>query len=540
MPLDLTSAYVKKLSRFSPKFSRLLCSVCLASCVVAPAANPLPLSAQDLLNDNIQYAGVTLKVKRFATLPSNQPNIISMTTRPDDSQLYVSTQEGKIFSVQRGANNTGTPVEWFNVDGAVRSATGQGVFAPQNGHGGLRGVAFHPDFASNGKFYVSMMQSAVPASSSRNFLGTKQSFGNPDSVLVEFTYDHQLGRVDASSMRELFRIRLPVFDHPIKEIGFNKYAKPGDEDYGLLYIAHGDASDQPATAGGGQVLGNALGKILRINPLQNGSAPYSTTGNPFVGQSGTLPEIYATGFRNPHTFSFAQDRQGDARLIVGNIGRDNMEEVELVTAGANHGWSVREGTFVHKPSGGYITGVSQLPANEADLGFTYPAAQFDHDASPGAGFVGIAIATGHVIANGSDPALQDQLIFGEFGNTGKLYHASFGEMLNAVTKLDPTDLTRDEPSELTQAAIHLARIAFDHDNNPNTADRTYDSFTQFLGQRPDFRFGEGKYGELYISTKRGGVVYIVTNSVPEPRLLALFLLGGVALLNVRSRRQSAA
>ena len=87
-----------------------------------------------------------------------------------------------------------------------------------------------------------------------------------------------------------------------------------------------------------------------------------------------LKEIYAYGFRNPHTFSFNRDKLGNIRLLVGDIGRANIEEINLVENGGNYGWPEREGTFVQPqnpdgaPNSGYYAGVFPLPAERSGAG----------------------------------------------------------------------------------------------------------------------------------------------------------------------------
>ena len=138
---------------------------------------------------------------------------------------------------------------------------------------------------------------------------------------------------------------------------------------------------------------------------------------------------------------------------------------------------------------------------------------------------GNSIASGFVIRNGSDPNLHNQLVFNNFPvHDGTVYHADFDEMLDAVTELDPHDPDRDEPSELTQALLHKLHLALDHDNNPLTAAQIFDDFSTLISGNPasttdrnDARYGEGVFGEMYISTKQGGGrIYLVTNSVPLP------------------------
>jgi hypothetical protein len=192
---------------------------------------------------------------------------------------------------------------------------------------------------------------------------------------------------------------------------------------------------------------------------------------------------------------------------------------------------------------GYYVGVTPLPANEASVvdqygrQNIYPVAQYDHDATSGTYSNDSAIASGFVIRNGSDPNLRNQLFFSDFANhsdranfdvrppgfsmgqTGDMFHADFNQMISAVTKLDPMDPSRDAPSELTQAPIHKLRIAFDNDNNPATPAIVYDDFNALLSPtavRNDVRYGEGAFGQMFISSKVSGIVYLVTNSVAVP------------------------
>jgi glucose/arabinose dehydrogenase len=507
--------------RFSPR--RLYYGVVLATSALLAVGQT---SAQDLLNDNPTYSPFNLALRPYVTMPAGSANIISMTTRRGDNRLYVTTQEGRVHLITPNANGTGTPSTWFDI-----STTGG--LSGTGGQLGLQSIAFHPEFdqvgaPGYGKFYATLTRNNL---SSANFLGsTSQGAGVSNGVLAEWTYNHANGTFGGS--RELFRVKMPVNDHPIKQARFNPYAKPGDEDYGLLYMTHGDSNDQHSPNDHPQLLNNALGKMIRINPLDPdgaGAARYSIPAtNPFANNSDptVLKEIYAYGFRNPHNFSFNPDDNGNTHILVGNIGRANVEEVELALPGENYGWPKREGTFVEKqiannapgnPDAGYITGVDPLPANEVDFGYSFPVAQFDHNATPSQTSSGSAIASGHVIRNGSDPNLENQLIFGNFSrHTPFAYHADFDEMLTAVTKLDADDSNRDEPSELTQAPVHLLRLALDHDNNPDTPAQIYDDFNSLVNNtRNDTRFGEGVFGEMYISTKLlGGEIYLVINSVP--------------------------
>lgn len=128
--------------------------------------------------------------------------------------------------------------------------------------------------------------------------------------------------------------------------------------------------------------------------------------------------------------------------------------------------------------------------------------------------MGSAVAGGFVIDNGSDPALQNAYFFADFGSrSGYVYRADFDELLNAHTQL----ADGEAPSELTQATILRLHLALDHDSNAATPELLFDDLNTMLGQnRNDVRFGRGFDGEMYLSSKRNGLVYLVTNSLSYP------------------------
>ncbi len=510
-------------------------------------------AVEDLLNDDTNlFSGATLRLRPYVLLPGTGSNhdIISMTTRPGDRRLYVTTQEGPVYVVNEGPGGSTTPAVWFNVATAMTASGHTLDQAGNNAHSGLQSLAFHPDFEKvgtpgYGKLYTTLLESKPSSDAGHFFLGNTTRGGgiNSDTVLIEWTYNHNTNQVDSNSYRELFRVKLPVFDHLIKQARFNLYAEPGDEDYGLLYLTHGDSSGQDSAQNRPQLLNNAMAKMIRIDPLQAGSNRYTIpTTNPYYNNPdpNVLEEIYAYGFRNPHNFSFNPDEEGNTRILVGDIGRNNIEEVNLAEPGRNYGFSKREGTFVHlqgndftapDANAGYVWGVADLPADEATVGvdsygtqYTYPVAQYDHNASGvelGFDYVSAAIASGFVIRNGSDPDLEAQFIFTNFGGHidgvgGPVFQTDFAEMLGAVTQLDPNVPARDEPSELTQAVKYRLHLTLDDANatTPPQADDLNILLNGAINIRNEARFGEGVFGEMYISSKTTGIVYLVTNSVP--------------------------
>lgn len=522
--------------RLRARLCRRVAPAAVAALVLA--TNAALVGGQDLLNDAIAFADFQLELRPYAALPSGSTNIVNMTTHAGDNRLFVTTEAGRIFTVDSGAAGVAQPELWFDVSAAVPTATGRNLVATGSQRG-LQSVAMHPGFSEPsspgyGKLYTTYLEQRPANEAAHHYLG--DSFdgtgGAADSVLAEWTFDHNSGQVAAATHRELFRVKMPRLDHPIKQAAFNPHAQPGDDDYGLLYLTHGDSNVKHSPGDDPLDLGNALGKMLRVDPLEADGAPYAIpASNPFAdGQTpGALGEVYAYGFRNPHTFSFNQHDSGEVYLLASDIGRNNVEEINLVLPGGNYGWTEREGTFVHDQapdnSGGegYVTGVSPLPANEADLGFTYPVAQYDHDAPVGSRSSGNSVASGFVIQNARDANLNNLFLFTDFSSrtsgasvrNGELFFAAFDDLLDAVTQLDPDDPSRDEPGELTQATVGKLRLTLDHDNQPGTPAQVFDGFIDLLGaNRTDVRLGRGPSGELYFSSKQNGMIYLATGTTP--------------------------
>ncbi len=491
--------------------TRLLATVLTIAGLIVGVA-PSAAWADNAIEPPPRHRNLEVHLQPYATLPDastgSAPRLNAMATT--GGRLFVVEElDARIYELV--PTDDGARAElFFDVEAAVLRSTGRGIDHTNTFHGGLRSVAFHPDFASNGLFYTSAMEQRPADPGSSTYLSDVDEPIVADSVLVEWQVDPATGRPIATSYREVFRVGMPVYDHPIKQILFNPFSVPGDADHGLLYVAHGDGSVTSAIAGGGQ-RNDALGKILRIDPRSSGARSYTVPAdNPFIGDPTMLDEVYSLGHRNPHHLSFGR-HNGDTLLIAAEAGRDNAEEINLVEAGGDYGWPQREGTFVHLPNGGIVTGVTPLPVDDARFGFTYPAAQYGHEGPLGSSFVRQAVAGGFPVSNGSP--LSGQYLFSDFAVSGTLYHSAIARLTSAQTTGDP--------ARLTQAPIGVVEVLFDHDRNPATpalprADLAdvFDDSPNYETTRADVRFGQGPGGELYITSKRNNTVYLVTSSLP--------------------------
>ena len=209
---------------------------------------------------------------------------------------------------------------------------------------GLLGLAFHPDYADNGRFYVYYSAPLDPEA---------PSGWNHTSHLSRFRVSEtDENRGDPGSEQVILRVDQPQGNHDGGEIAF------GPDGY--LYIALGDgggANDvgtghaedwyEANRGGNGQdVTENLLGSILRID-VDGGDLYGIPEDNPFVGDEG-LDEIWAYGFRNPYRFSF--DAADDRELFVADVGQNLWEEVSIVARGGNYGWNVKEGAHCFSPA----------------------------------------------------------------------------------------------------------------------------------------------------------------------------------------------
>jgi hypothetical protein len=357
---------------------------------------------------------------------------VYLTDAGDNSgRLFVVDQAGKAWIIENGALS---PTPFLDVSDRLVSPLG--VLGSHNetdyDERGFLGIAFHPGYADPaspgfGKLYT---YTSEPVSSAATFTtASPPPLGRVfdcQNVVAEWSVDpSNPDRVDPASRRELIRIDKPQFNHNAGMVAF------GPD--GLLYISTGDgggANDADGVPFFGGLLtfghgptGNAqnihtiYGKILRIDPLGNTSAngQYGIPlDNPLVNKGG-LEEIYAYGFRNPFRFSFDK---GTGDLVVGDVGQNNVEEIDRVIKGGNYGWRWKEGTFRFDPpdDGTISTDMSGLPAGLID-----PLAEYDHDE-------GIAIIGGFVYRGSQIPELFGKYVFGDFTTsfstpTGRLFYA---------------------------------------------------------------------------------------------------------------------
>lgn len=281
---------------------------------------------------------------------------------------------------------------------------------------GVLGLTFHPDYASNGRFFVyytvPLREDAPDDWSHTNVLSEfavstdNPDQANPDSGRIIWQHDHPSGNHDAG------------------HITF------GPDGY--LYIPYGDGGGANDTGrghtpdiGNGQDVSNAFGTILRIDvntDEDSGNAYNIPEDNPFVDNDQVLDEIYAYGFRNP--FDIAFDQEG--RLFAADAGQNLYEEISLVESGGNYGWNIKEGTHCFSPET-----PDEAPSECADTGpvlgnpLIDPIIEYSHD-------YGIVVIGGRMYRGSALSNLEGHMVFGDYAasdrdSTGVLFWAEPSE-----------------------------------------------------------------------------------------------------------------
>lgn len=389
---------------------------------------PEPEPLDDPIPGPIEKGTISIELE---TVASGLTAPVYLTHAGDGTdRLFVVDQPGKIWLIENG-QLLSTP--FLDVTDRVYMPGFFGTLDVNDfDERGLLGLAFHPDFAnpqSPGyqKIYTYTSEpNDFPPDFTTEPLPAEAVFDH-QSVITEWTVDSANPNIiDTGTRREIMRIDEPQFNHDGGMVDFGRD--------GYLYISLGDGgaaddvADGHGATGNGQNINTVHGSILRIDPLD----PMTTTasldaiglngqyrvpaGNPFVGVDG-VDEIYAYGFRNPWRFSFHPDT-GD--LIVGDVGQNDIEEIDIVHAGGNYGWNLKEGTFRFDSATGTVNDdMTALPAGLID-----PVAEYDHDE-------GITVIGGYIYRGSAIPELWGKYVFGDFSSgfflaDGRLLYADLG------------------------------------------------------------------------------------------------------------------
>ena len=274
-------------------------------------------------------------------------------------RLYVVLQPGRIVSFP---NDPGADSAELFLD--IRDRVND-----RGEEEGLLGLAFDPQYAANGHFYVYYSAS-----------------GPRRSVVSRFSVSTDGRRANPGSERVLLEVPQPFSNHNGGQIAF------GPDGY--LYIGLGDGGSRGDPQGNGQDLSTLLGSILRIDvsAVDSTGAYAIPADNPFVGRGGARPEIWAYGLRNPWRFSF--DRAtGD--LWTADVGQNSFEEVDIVKPGLNYGWNIMEGGHCFDGPGCDRAGLEM------------PVAEYGREG-------GCSVTGGYVYRGSRLPSLYGAYVYGDY------------------------------------------------------------------------------------------------------------------------------
>jgi glucose/arabinose dehydrogenase len=363
----------------------------------------IPLVGQAvLLTSFVDPAVITLKVQKLAG-DLQAPTAMAF---PGNGSIWITEQTGKIRILKNGKLSD---VPLLDLGSKLPKLSNSYE------ERGLLGIALHPKFKVNKKFYVFYS------------LPSDGTFNHKD-VVAEYKLASNGTQVQENTGRIIISAEKPDGNHNGGAVQF------GPDGY--LYISFGDGGgqgDKHGEIGNGQSLKTLLGKILRID-VNTDSAYRIPTDNPFVNQPEARGEIWAYGFRNPYRMSFDK---ASKQLFVGDVGQDTWEEVDIVRKGGNYGWRLQEGNHCYNPATGC-----------AVKGIIKPIAEYNHRE-------GVSITGGYVYNGKTIPALKGKYFFADW--TGPVsYLKKLGEnwqrgkvvLKNLPEGLKVTGFGEDDASEL--------------------------------------------------------------------------------------------
>jgi glucose/arabinose dehydrogenase len=485
----------------------LLASSLLASSLVATPcfAQLLPLIPKGTIAVNLNPIATGMSAPLYGI---NAPG--------DPSRMFVLEQNGLMRVVQNGVLQPGAAL---NIQSRVSPPLNP---ANANDERGLLGVAFHPGYsdpASPG-FRTLYTYNSEALGTGATYAAPNGAVQNFKNVINEWKMSAtDPNSVDPSSRREVMSFGKNAGNHNGGTIAF------GPDGYMYLGLGDGGNANDVGPShlepgGNAQNLSTPLGKMLRIDPVNPGltgasADPVSTNGqyrvpasNPFKAP-GQVPEIFASGFRNPYRFSFDTL---NGQLIVADVGQNSVEEIDRVTIGGNYGWGIKEGDFLFNrttgPGGAAGTVGARSPGVPAGLidPISGPLGTLQYGHTDG-----ISITGGFVYRGTAIPELFGKYVFGDLA------------LRNAPVRVDGRLFYAD----LDLGTIHEFLL-------PQFAAGVLPNGLTVHG------FGQDANGELFAMVTNspangtGGILYRI-EAVPTPGALALG--GGFSLIAVRRRRR---
>ncbi|MEO8074113.1 MAG: PQQ-dependent sugar dehydrogenase, partial [Acidobacteriota bacterium] len=348
---------------------------------------------------SLSISAQTPSVKLDPFLSGLSSPVFLTNAKDGTNRIFVVEKGGIIKVVQPGST---TPTNFLDISSKVST----------NGEGGLLGLAFHPQYASNQRFFVYYAR----ASDGAIQIAEYQTSADPN----------------VAGTAEKVLITIP---HPTNTNHYGGTIAFGSD--GFLYAGTGDGGSGNDPPNNAQNINILLGKFIRIDvDSTTGNLPYGIpSDNPFVGVAGA-DEIYALGMRNPYRWSF--DRGGTHQLWAGDVGQGAIEEVDIINKGGNYGWRIYEGDS--------CTGNDSALCNPAN--FTFPIFQYTHAGGR------CSIIGGYVYRGTLGTVTNGAYIYGDYC-TGEilLWNGSSQTVLLDTTNNNLVSFGEDEAGE-----IYVVRI----------------------------------------------------------------------------------
>lgn len=373
-------------------YASLILFILVAACVTDTSDTDMPPDDNDNGNE-------TVIVEAFPNLTFSNPLNIQ---HADDqtNRLFVEEQGGVIYVFENNSETSEKTV-FLDISGRITNAANEQ---------GLLGLAFHPDYESNGYFYV-------------NYTAA----GSGDTIISRFSVsDENPDQADPASEVEILSYAQPFSNHNGGHLAF------GPDGY--LYIGAGDGGDAGDPNNNAQDRTTLLGSVLRIdvdNP-DDGNQYGIPADNPFAGNDqGYREEIFAYGLRNPWRFSFDPE---SGNLWAGDVGQSNREEIHIIENGLNYGWNIIEGSLCFEPA-----------TNCDKSGLELPVFEYPHTSGNG------SITGGYVYRGPSLPEMDGYYIYADF-------------ISGRIWALDTSDLDNPENTEIHQASFNISSFGTDQNN----------------------------------------------------------------------------
>ena len=464
---------------------RVIVLVLLAAAAVAAQTPTDPFPAPISVSDGI----IRVRFREFGSIPNigrEAARIMLLVDEPGTRRMFVNDMRGPLYSVSYDGRSV---AQYLDINDAKWEVAVQSMGRER----GFQSFAFHPQFGRANTPGFGKLYTWTDSTNTASRPDFTPGGGNRThhTVLFEWTARNPgAAAYDGGPPRELLRLEQPFANHNGGLISFNPNAGAGSAEFGLLYVSVADGGSGGDPLNLAQNLSSPFGKILRIDPLGSNSANRKygiPTGNPFVGKSGVLGEIYVYGVRNPQRFGW-DPRNGN--LFVADIGQNIVEELSVAPAGANLGWNKWEGSF------GFVSREAvSLTNRRGDPAVAYPVAEYgqlDPLLQTQSAVTGV-----HVYRSNSIPQLANLVLFGDFPS-GEIFYIPADNLpsggQDAIRRVLLTD--GGEPKTLLQV---IREKNAQQGKTPTT--------------RADLRFGAGPDGQVFLLNKHDGTIrLLVPNS----------------------------